>query len=292
MVASRLGKAGTATDLALYDKKESNTIRTWVAPTGFPEKIQPLFQAVNMAEYAILYLDGLDRFAGEQIVALDILERREGILSHTYDVGESRLDAIVRGTVLEGYRRVMPEKLTEAAAEFEPVPGRGGTRVVVDHSFEVRGAGTVVLAKIFSGSVRRYDNLKLLPLNREVTVRSIQMHDNDVNEASSPARVGLSLKNVRHNEIRRGDVLCDFDLPVLTEIELDSFKRSFYKGDMAVGQTCLLSIGLQVLSARLASTDPVRLDLGRPAVCMVGETCVMLRPESPDIRIMGHGHAT
>ena len=46
-IANDFGKKGTVTDLTLYDKKESDIIRTWVAPSGFSDKIQPLFQAIN-----------------------------------------------------------------------------------------------------------------------------------------------------------------------------------------------------------------------------------------------------
>jgi len=43
-IASDFGKKGTETDLTLFDRKESDIIRTWVVPNGFPEKIQPLFE--------------------------------------------------------------------------------------------------------------------------------------------------------------------------------------------------------------------------------------------------------
>ena len=39
-LASEFGKKGTETDLTLYDRKESDIIKTWVIPNGFPEKIQ------------------------------------------------------------------------------------------------------------------------------------------------------------------------------------------------------------------------------------------------------------
>ena len=83
-IANNFGKKGTETDLTLYDKKESNVIRTWVVPNGFPEKIQPLFQAINLSEFAILHVTSLDKFAGEQIVALDVLGKEIGILSHSH----------------------------------------------------------------------------------------------------------------------------------------------------------------------------------------------------------------
>ena len=75
-IASDFGKKGTITDLTLFDRKESDVIKTWVLPNGFTEKIQPLFQAINLAEYVILYVASLDKFVGEQMVALDILKKR------------------------------------------------------------------------------------------------------------------------------------------------------------------------------------------------------------------------
>ena len=81
-IANDFGKKGTVTDLTLYDRKESDIIRTWIVPNGFPEKIQPLFQAIYIAEYVIVYVSSLDKFTGEQIIALDVLGKKEGILSH------------------------------------------------------------------------------------------------------------------------------------------------------------------------------------------------------------------
>ena len=37
-LASEFGKKGTESDLTLYDRKESDVIKTWVIPNGFPEK--------------------------------------------------------------------------------------------------------------------------------------------------------------------------------------------------------------------------------------------------------------
>ena len=124
-IASEFGKKGTVTDLTLYDRKESDTIKTWVLPNGFPEKIQPLFQAINLAEYVILYVASLDKFVGEQMVALDILKKREGILSHSYDVDENRLNSMIKGTVLERYKRVDSEKIKEELNKFKPVSNEG-----------------------------------------------------------------------------------------------------------------------------------------------------------------------
>jgi len=288
-IASDFGKKGTSSDLTLYDKKESGIIRTGVAPSGFPEKIQPLLQAINLVEYVIFYIGSLDRYAGEQMVALDILGKKEGILSHSYEVDESRLNAMIRGTVLERYRRVPPEEMSAALAKFEPIQTKGSPRVAIDHAFDVKGVGTVVLGKVFAGTIRQYDKMLLLPHKKEVLVKSIQMHDDDVKEASSPARVGLSLKGAKPEDIGRGDVLCAEEIPTASQIELAFNPCPFYDGVPSINQGCMASVGLQMRAAKFTSTDPVRLSLDRPIAYRSGDICVVLKPESAGIRIMGHG---
>ena len=76
-IAAEFGKKGTESDISLYDRKESDMIKTWVTPNGFPEKIQPLLQAINLAEHVIFFVDKLDKFTGEQIIALDSLKKEK-----------------------------------------------------------------------------------------------------------------------------------------------------------------------------------------------------------------------
>jgi len=288
-IADDLGKKGTETDLTLYDKKESDIIRTWVVPNGFPEKIQPLFQAINLSEFAILHITALDKFAGEQIVALDVLGRKTGILSHSYEVDEDALGAAIRGTVVENYAATEPDKIREGLSKIEPVSGEGKTKIVIDHCFDVRGVGTVVLGKVTSGVVRQHDSLKLLPSGVEVTVKSIQMHDDPVDQADCPSRVGLSLKGVRPDEVGRGDVLCEDDsMRVADELELDFVKTPYYKGDVVEGQMCLANVGLKVMAGKFSSVSPLKIKLDRPVVCD-DEVGVVLKPESAGIRILGSG---
>lgn len=289
--ASTLGKVGTRTDLILYDRKEADTIRTWVVPGGFPEKIQPLFQAVNLGEYAILHVDALDRFVGEQILALDIAGMTGGILSHSHMVDHDSLMRAVRGTAVEGYKFVEPQHVREAASEFAPVRRDGDARVVIDHCFDVKGVGTVALGKVVSGGISKHDDMVLAPAGTTVNIKSIQMHDDPVDDARSPARVGLALKGVRPQEVSRGDVLyvAGASPPAASEVRIDFAKTPFYKGEPSANQMCLLSVGLQIIPAKFASADPVVLALDRPAVCTPGERCAVLKPDSPGVRIMGGG---
>jgi selenocysteine-specific translation elongation factor len=289
-IASQFGKKGTTTDMTMYDKKEAGTIRTWTVPNGFPEKIQPLLQTINLAEYVIFHVNKLDRFTGEQIVALDSLKKRDGILSHSFDVDEGTLNTMIKNTVLENFLKVDADKIKEEADKFDQISKDGNCRVLIDHCFDVKGVGTVILGKVEQGKIRQYDNLKLLPAGIDVLIKSIQMHDDPVEEAASPARVGLAIKGATPDQIGRGDILCSPSTEIIsTEIDLDFTKTPFYKGEIAPNQMCLVSIGLQIKPAKFASINPLKLILEKPAVYNKGDTCVILKPESQTIRILGSG---
>ncbi len=289
-IASDFGKKGTETDLTLYDRKESDIIKTWIIPSGFPDKIQPLFQAINLAEYVIFHVDKLDKFTGEQIIALDSLKKEKGILSHTFEVDESKLDMMIKGTVVEKYVKVDQDKIKEEMDKLELIPNDGPSEMVIDHCFDVKGVGTVILGKVTNGKIKQYDNLKLYPAGIDVLIKSIQMHDDPVTESISPARVGLAVKGAKPDEVGRGDVISeDKVVDVKTELELDFQKNPFYKSDIAENQGCLVNIGLQIKSAKFTSISPLKLIFEKPIVCKKGQIAVILKPESLTIRILGSG---
>ena len=116
------------------------------------------------------------------------------------------------------------------------------------------------------------------------------MHDDDVKESISPARVGLSLKNIKHDEITRGDVLSnDTTIKTVTEITIDFKQNQFFKATLTENQMCLVSIGLQIKAAKFASVSPMKLTFEKPVIVMPGDVCVLLKPESNTVRIIGSG---
>ena len=289
-IANDFGKKGTVTDLTVYDRKESDIIRTWVVPNGFPEKIQPLLQAINIAEYVIFYVASLDRYTGEQIIALDMLNKKNGILSHSYEVDENRLHSMIKGTVLQNYKKIDSPNIKEELVKIPPVSNDGSAQIVIDHSFDVKGVGTVVLGKVLQGTINQYDNLKHLPSGTDVMLKSIQMHDDDVKQAVCPARVGLSLKGIKPDEVGRGDIITsDESFEIKHELEIDFKQSPFYKGEISENQMCLVNIGLQVKAAKFSSISPVKLILDKPVVCRKNEICLLIKPESTSVRVIGSG---
>lgn len=289
-IAKDFGKKGTTTDITIYDKKESGVLRTWTIPTSFPDKIQSLFQAINMGEYVIFHVTKLDKFTGEQIIALDVLGKKQGILSHSFDVDKNTLLTMIKGTVVEQYKLVEPENLKKEIDLLEPISKDGSVTIVIDHCFDVKGVGAVILGKITQGKLKVYENLKLLPKGSDVVVKSIQMHDDSVEEAVSPARVGLAVKGVVPDDVRRGDVLCMPDKMLISqEIEIDYAQSKFFKDKVSENQMFLVNIGLQIRPVKIVSLNPMKLSLDKSAVYEKGDMCVILKPESASIRIVGSG---
>ena len=289
-IANDFGKKGTATDLTLYDKKESDIIRTYVVPNGFPEKIQPLLQAINIAEYVIFYVASLDRYVGEQIIALNMLGKSNGIISHSYEVDENQFNSMIKDTVLKNYKKIDLLNIKDELSGFDPIINDGPLQIVIDHCFDVKGVGTVVLGKILQGTVKQYDKLKHLPSGSEVMIKSIQMHDDDIKEAICPARVGLSLKGIKPDEIQRGDILTiDDSFDVKTELAVTFNQSPYYKGEISENQMYLLNIGLQIKAAKISSISPFKLMLEKPMICKKNDICLLIKPESTTMRIIGSG---
>jgi selenocysteine-specific elongation factor len=103
--------------------------------------------------------------------------------------------------------RELRDALGRVADRLEPPRADRPTRLWVDRSFSLRGIGTVVTGTLWSGSIGNGDELRLEPAGRSVRVRSVQVHDRDVERAEAGQRVAVSLPGVERREVKRGDVL-------------------------------------------------------------------------------------
>lgn len=292
-IAAQLGKKGTATDIVIHDRKTADTVYTWTAPTTFPDKIQPLMQAVNIAEYAILNVAKLDKFLGEQVMALDSVGPSDGFVMHSYEVDREKLKTLLKGTSLANYQFVDSiDQLKQEMAKLKPKSSDGPLMIPIDHAFDVKGVGTVVLGVVKQGTVKVYDELALLPGKKNVLVKSIQMHDDPVESSSSPARVGLAIKGPSAEDISRGDVICAPDALKVSSgtITIRFAKSPFFKGDLPDNHTYMISVGMQVKAAKVKlESETLQVTPEKPIVYQQGQTLVLLKPDSQGTRIAGKG---
>ncbi|MEP6917791.1 MAG: selenocysteine-specific translation elongation factor [Acidobacteriota bacterium] len=98
--------------------------------------------------------------------------------------------------------------LVSAAASLRERDPDGPARLPIDRVFSVRGFGTVVTGTLVSGVLREDDELTVLPRNRPVKIRGMQVHGRGEGTASAGQRVAANLGGIELGEVGRGDTLC------------------------------------------------------------------------------------
>ena len=303
--AKEVGKKGTSTDITFYNLKRGESTVTIVEPTRYPERLAPLFFAASLARIAVLVVDQIDAAFGESVIMLQALGIREGyiILRNYLDPG--RVNPVIKGTVLEGYEQIIDdpialrERLLDEAdriAEAPPSPEERGGAIPVDHFFNVRGIGTVILGTMSEGVIRKHETLRVLPGERTAQVRSIQKHDDDFDWARAGDRAGIALKNIDAEELDRGDVLAS-DEALKSESNLSARAEliRYWPAPLKEGMVLHLGHWMQFVPARVASVEAggdwrkplLGLELDKPLVYLPGDRAVICQLEGSKLRIAG-----
>ncbi|GIU72488.1 MAG: hypothetical protein KatS3mg003_1967 [Candidatus Nitrosocaldaceae archaeon] len=284
-IASELGKKGTESDITIYDRKSRDSIYTFIAPTSFPEKIQPLIQSINMAEYAILNVKTLDKYLGESIIALDLLNVRNGFILTSDIIDIDQLKNLIKDTSLANFEFVDIDGLKRRLDEIDVIKREGDLLINIDHAFDVRGVGAVVLGIVREGKVRVYDEVQIMPLEKNVMIRSIQLHGDNVQEAASPARVGLALKG-KADEITRGDIITKPNRLRKGNKLLIKFEKSrFFNEELNEKHMYMLALGLQVKPVKIKFDNEIISE--KEIAYKEGDIGLLLKPDSKVNRIVG-----
>ena len=268
-VASELGKKGTSSDITLFNHVRDGHALTVIEPTQFPEKFPPLLYALAMAHRAVFVVPGLTREVAETAATLEMFDLPVSVRLRS-EVGPEEFRRVLKGSRLENApaESFDPTQLRGEVDGWSVPPKPGPVRVVLDHAFPVKGVGAVALGIVHQGTLRAHDRLRLYPTESEVEVRSVQVHDVDVREATTGERVGIALKGVEAEALARGQVLAPpGSLSVSTSVRAGGFERSrYYRGPLAPGTQLQLLVGLQLVPAKLeeAGAGSIRLTPDRP----------------------------
>ncbi len=302
--AASLGKKGTSTDITLYDLKRGEDIVTFVEPGRYPERLAPLFFAVTMAEKAIVIVEELNSTLGECLVMLQCCNVASGYFILRNCLSREKIEPLIKGTCLEKFEFIednpsmlREECLTDASQDSrssEP-EGVAGT-VPLDHAFNVRGVGTVVLGTVTSGSIARHTTLQVLPGGRIAQVRSIQKQDDEFEAAYEGDRVGLALRNIEVTDLDRGTVLTS-DPSIKTSKLLDTQATLVKYWPLKLRTGMILHIGhwMQFINGRIEAVtnegdwhEPLlTLALDKEIVHRPGDQAVLTYLEGGKLRVAG-----
>jgi selenocysteine-specific elongation factor len=158
-----------------------------------------------------------------------------------------------------------------ARASVEAERADAPTRLYVDRVFSLRGIGTVATGTLWSGRIAPGTVLRAEPGAREVRVRSVQVHDREVEVAEAGQRVAVALPGVERRDLGRGDALVEpdaYDVSYRLDVEVEELTP--------IPPRILVHHGTSTVLARVVRVDRfAQLRLDAPIVAARGDRVVL-----------------
>lgn len=253
---------------------------------GHEKFIKNMLAGVSTIDLVILVIaadDGIMPQTKEHFEIIRLLDIRHGMIVITKIdlVDKEWLELIkedvadfVKGTFLENAPVVCASSITgegipefkntleEAIAQTPARHDKGIFRLWIDRVFVLKGIGTVIAGTVLSGSLKLGAKLELLPQKKDVRVRKLQVHNEDVDECHIGERVAINIIGVEANEIERGNLLAqpgNFDPTYMVNAKLYLLKDS---NPLANRTRIRFHVGSGEMLARVVLLDKKTLDPG------------------------------
>jgi len=193
--------------------------------------------------------------------------------------------------------------LIDVSAAVRARDQAGQPRLPIDRVFSIKGFGTVVTGTLVAGTIQEDTELAILPSERIVKVRGLQVHGQRERTAGPGRRVAVNLGGINVADLSRGDTLSAPGAFEPTQridavVELVASGRALRHGSRVrfhhgttelLGRVALAaqrSDGLAVTEVPPGGSAYVRIRLERPAVLTRGDRFI-IRAYSPSITIGG-----
>ena len=166
--------------------------------------------------YIIVFLNKCDMVDDEELLDLVEMEVRELLDEYEFPGDDT---PIIRGSALMALEDPAGPwgdkivELFEAVDSYIPEPERDNDKpflMPVEDVFSITGRGTVATGRIETGRVKVGDEVELLGLgeDKKSVVTGVEMFRKILDEGEAGDNVGLLLRGIDKNEIKRGMVLC------------------------------------------------------------------------------------
>jgi selenocysteine-specific translation elongation factor len=249
-------------------------------------------------------VEELNAIFGECLVMLQCSNVNSGYFILRNYLSREKIEPLIKGTCLEKFEFIEDNPIllrerciTEAAQQKQESEAEEATGTVpLDHAFNVKGVGTVVLGTVADGSVVKHDTMQVLPGGKTTQVRSIQKQDDEFDSAYEGERVGLALKNIEVADLERGTVLTrDPAIKTSKLLDTQAFLVKYWPVKIRTGMILHLGHWTQFVNGRVeAVTDegdwhkPVlTVALDRELVHRPGDQAVLMYLEGGKLRVAG-----
>jgi selenocysteine-specific elongation factor len=154
---------------------------------------------------AVVALTKSDRVASDDL-ELARLELEELLGATAYAGAPILAVASTTGDGIPALKELLIERARALALKAQPDQP---CRLPIDRSFQLRGLGVVVAGSLGSGRLASGQTLQVLPLDKTVKVRGLQVHGEERAQADAGERVAVQLAGAEPGELRRGDELTE-----------------------------------------------------------------------------------
>ena len=163
----------------------------------------------------VVFLNKCDMVDDEEMFDLVEMEMRDLLSAYEYD-GDNT--PIIRGSALgalngEPQWEAKVMELMAAVDEWIPLPPRDIDKpflMPVEDVFSITGRGTVATGRIETGIVKVGDEVQIMGLGADLksVVTGVEMFRKLLDQGEAGDNVGLLLRGIDKNEIKRGMVIC------------------------------------------------------------------------------------
>jgi selenocysteine-specific elongation factor len=274
---------------------------------------------IDLVLFVVASDEGIMPQTREHFDIITILGVRHAVFALTKaDLVEAEMISLVReevedlieGTPFEGSPIIATsvksgegvEALRKALADVAGgIRGRkvgSAVRLPIDRVFTMAGRGTVVTGTLWSGRIRVDQRLRILPGDKPVRVRSVEVHGRSVEEAVAGQRTALGLHGVEKDEIERGNaVVSTGDYQATRGLDAKMHLLRTYPKVLKAGTRVRFHLGSAEVMGRVYPLDAqviepggaghARIRLEAPLVAGMGDRFVV-RTYSP-MRTVGGG---
>ena len=170
--------------------------------------------------YIVVFMNKVDQVDDEELLELVEMEIRELLSSYDFPGDEipiikgSALNALVsESTDPNAPEYACIKELMDAVDSYIPTPDRKADQpflMPVEDVFSITGRGTVATGRIETGIIHVGDEVEILGLgeDKKSVVTGVEMFRKLLDQGEAGDNVGLLLRGIDKNEIKRGMVLC------------------------------------------------------------------------------------
>lgn len=130
-------------------------------------------------------------------------EVREGLKGTVFEHAPSYPVSALTGEGIVELKKGIDQILNDVQTKTTSGP----VRLPIDRIFSVQGFGTVVTGTLHNGTVRLGQEIAIEPGHTLAKVRSLQVHNEKVEQAEAGQRVAINLAGVDVSDIKRGSVV-------------------------------------------------------------------------------------